>query len=508
MTISNLKRGLLFLAGCFISAIASASSSGIVPNYGAGANMMTITAQTALNPMTNTKKSGWWYVAGKLNDDQSIAHSFELILTRLSVLNGNAGLGSFGFTFQNAAGKNLYLWNGYDNGSLLVHYPIGQLSATPAGSGDFSVSVKPFFTSAPGQLSPHFKLYHDPADTKHIAGEVGAHYKLIGTGYADVGASQHHFQLVTYSVSVDLVDKRGFVPEGYAGYVGPTPANPSISAKVASSWEMAMPDLHVLSWTVTISPAGKVASNAPVQHTLTFQNNSAAQKNSLWMDRQVLYPNPNANGPSNSSQVLQQIAMAKMNQVKNPEVALAPSRPLYHGTWMAFCLNKGVYKGFCGNVAAFWKPGTSTEDMNSNHNAKGGFMNLYLPAASGKTGLAQMGGEVSEELSFQPHKVEKPYRIKNKSVFTSSVSNNVYANTVMLTLYKSTPINAVLNANKRKAQTIRLRFTALSDQAENILLTPSQGAYYEGAATVSVCVHGHCKPVGTAFIEQMGYPQS
>lgn len=443
-----------------------------------------------------------------LSDQNNALHSIEIVLFRVPMLDSAIGGGSVGFTFENSAGKTLYLWTNYGNKEMMADFPVGEFNATPAGDGKYNISVTPFPF---GNQNPgfNFVLQHDPADTNHIAGELNAKYILTANGIAQVGAAQNNLQLVQYSFQGSMTDQRGLMPEGYGGYVGPVPGQ-TVSANVSASWELALPQLALNNWKMTISPVGKAANNAPIQKPLEFEN-ATSQKNIMWLDRQVLYPSAAKDQTRNVSGI-QSIAQSKQNGVNAPSTSnttATNSQQLYHGTWMSFCLNKGAYKGHCGDIVAFWQSGVTTAAMDSDHTATGGFMNLFLPNNKGEKNPPQPGGVITESLSFAKGTVTKPYRIKNdpKGVYTSPVSGNHYAQIVYVTLRRGTIINAALNHRSAHAKEITLRFQTLSQQTENVMLANSD-AFYEGAATVSVCEKHHsCQPIGAGFVEQMGYSQ-
>ncbi len=484
---------------------------GIVPKYTPGGALPSISAQDALNPMLNTKKNGWWYLTGLLKDQQHTnakfqQHSLQITLVKIPFLLGAIGTGSMAFSFKNVDGQTLYLWNDYANKTMLSHFPVGNFNWKPAGSGQFQIDITPFKISTLNTVKPnfHFNFSKDPVDTKHIAGAFNASYQLSAHGLAQIGGAQHKIQTVYFQFHATVFDKRGLVPEGYAGYVGPTPWDKHVFSDANSSWELAMPQLKLTSWQMTITPTDS-SNQSLLKSSVSFSNNNAKQKDMLWLDRQVLYPAKQSLLTSS----IQEIARQKENGIKTPVVSITGGvKQLYHGTWMSFCFNKEPYKGYCGNLAVFWQPNTLTAEMDSDNNATHGFMNLYLPVEKTKTQPFQAGGLISENLYFNGNHPITPYRVQNEAsnTFASKVSGNHYAQTVFVTLRKHTPVNALLTLkNTDSSKDLLLKFTAISRVTEDVMLTNAD-AFFEGAGIVSLCVNkNNCTPIGTGFMEQMGY---
>lgn len=480
-----MKKILCFLSLFTLNCAAWAISQN-QPAYQPGGSVGAITLYDALSPMTNLNGAGWWYFVGLTHDQQNAAHSLQVMILNTQFLGTNYGIGALGFTFKNASGQTLYLWNLYPDINSLIHYPIAPLQYTNADQNNYQLQIQSDNTSN----TFLYQFAHDTNDVAHHVGEIGATYNLAASGYAEIGAAQNQLQLVQYQLSMRIEDQRGFVPEGDDGYVGSS--NAPASQFKQNSWEMTMPSLKILQWTMTISPTNSNTPNPLLTQSVTFQNNQPTD--TLWLDRQML------DKPTSVTELVQ-------NKINQSAMSNIQTEPLYRGTWMAFCLNRAPFKHVCGDAVAFWKSGVATDSMDSDTTALAGFFNLFTPD-SGENGLPkQTGNTLTENLFINGDTKLLPYRIVNSAdgVFTSPLTGHVYAQVINLTVRSHTLFSAYLNTldHDHHGKYV-LRFVGLSKQTENVMLN-NQNGYYEGAARVLLCDADDCKPVGTGFVEQMGY---
>lgn len=467
-----------------------AAADPTTPNYVPGGALPPLSVFDVLNPMPQMNGTGWWYFAGLVRDQHSDPHSLQVTLFRTSIGDNHlVGVGGIAFTFQTSTGDSLYLWNLYPSMNMLIHYPVAQMSYASASQSNFHLTVQ---SDASHAASPFlYQFAHDTTDQDHIAGQLNARYTLSANGVAEVGAAQNQPQLVKYQLSMTLQDARGLVEEGNGGYVGVPPQ---------VSWEFAMPNMRVLHWEMRVEPVGDVTPQSPLKDAVTFTSDDKNQ-NRIWLDRQVL-DTLSDHPTTQSANAIQHVAEQKASQ------------PLYHGTWMAFCLDQQPFQGICGVATAFWRPNTQTAAMNSDVNADAGFMNLYTPDSNNTGFPKQVGNALTEVLSIQDDQKELPYQIINdpNSVYRSPVSGISYAQDVSVVLKKDSVFAALFNAWQHHSdqQDIVLKFHGISQQTENSLLDPHNG-FYEGAAMVSLCSEKmpvdstSCREIGTGFLEQMGY---
>lgn len=446
-------------------------SSTCPPAYTPGGTLSYATVTDAYNPI-DCMDTEWWYFVGNLNDQYQQQHSLQLNVFRKKINTTSVGAGTLGFTFK-YKGVDTYLWTAYPDN--LLSSP-GVFNATDASNNDYQINV-----DGP---NIHYHFQHDPSDNLHRIGQVGAHYILSADGLGRIGTTQLNpinGQAVRYQFNATVVDQRGMMPEGYNGFVG--------TADVPASWEWAAPDMSTTSWSINIFDQSS--------NQLIYQaGNTKPAHNQIWLDRQSLYE-PADKSPTNATQAIKD--------------SLQKSSQLYLGTWMSFCLDNKPYKGLCGVAVAFWQPDVATSDMDSDINAINGFLETYLP--SSKT---EQGNTLSAYLADRDNKKPKhsAYRITNdsNSVFVSPLSGRHFAKRVMLILDNKHLTGAAVQAHyhQKLNQAIALKFEVLSTHTENVMFDP-ENAFYEGAANVYLCTsaNGPCdsSPIGTGFVEQMGYPK-
>lgn len=487
----NIGLGVLLL----YSVVSTAST--VAPAYAPGGSVSPISLYDAMSPLPQLKGPGWWYFVGLLHDQQNSPHSLQLTLIRDNFGATMYGIGAIGFTFHDSHGNTAYLWNMYPNVYAMVNYPIGPLTSTPASQPDFKLQIQ----AGQSQFSPGFsyQFSHDPTDNLMV-GQIGAKYHFTAQSVAEVGVAQNTPQYVQYQLQMTLQDQRGLVPEGYNGFVGTAfSTNPSLT----ETWEMAMPNMHVVQWTMTITPMGKITPASPVQQVMTFtgQTNSSDH---MWLDRQV--ENQGAS-VDDLNDVLQQ----KIEGHQAVHVQGSNMKQMYHGTWMAFCLDKKPFKNVCGDATAFWQHDVTTSQMDSDQNATGGFMNLFTPDSNAKGFPIKVGSALTEELTVSGAQKDLPYHVQNDAsgLVQSPITKNIYDKTVYVTIRKNTLFSAMLDQLSGSVghdQKYSLKFDALSGKTENVIFSNNDG-YYEDAATVSLCTADKksCQPIGTGFMEQMGY---
>lgn len=455
------------------------------PVYQPGGAMPNLSVYDALSPLPTLNGAGWWYFVGLLHDDQKQDHSLQAMIIRNNFGSTPYGIGAIGFTFQNTQGQTLYLWNLYPDINSLVHYPIAPLSSTNADQNNYQVSIQSTSSNNPFL----YQFAHDVNDVSHRVGQIGAKYFLKTNGDAEIGAAQNNLELVRYQLTMTLEDKRGVMPEGDNGFVG---SNAAHLKNAQNSWEWTAPNLRVVKWKMIISPAQTVPTNALLTQTMTFKNNQPV--NRVWLDRQIL----------NKDSMVTTLMQNKLNALSS----VGNNKPLYHGTWMSFCLDKAPFNNICGDAVAFWKNNTPTNLMNSNQTATGGFINIFTPDSNGVGMPIQVGTTLTETLTVNGSIKSLPYDIVNdpNSVFQSPLSDHNYAQTVYVRLHKNTLIPVYLNTldSENENGGYTLKFVALSKQTENVMLSDQSG-YYEGAANVYLCKDGECVKAGTGFMEQMGY---
>ncbi len=438
--------------------LADTPSAACPPNITAGGTLSYLNVIDANGPMP-CMDIGWWYFVGLMQDQQGQAHSIQINLFRKSLGSyGSAGAGSIGFTY-NDAGHKYYLWSSYPNDLLKT---IGSFAPTVTTKNNLDINV------STQSMSYHF--YHNPNDTTHQIGQAGAQYILSARGQARIGVTQMqplNGHVVSFNTLLHLTDQRGLLPEGKNGFIG--------TKDVKSSWEFGAPDLRVTDWAMTIDD--------PTHSTPLHFNSTTEQANRIWYDRQVLY---------------------KKN-MSTAHADLANGSTLYRGTWMSFCFNQKPLKGYCGVAVAFWNKGIATKDMDSASNAYGGFLNLYTPISDGNSG--NVITDINEPNSS--HKFSG-YRIQNDrtATFHSQLSPNVYDRSVYLTIDPTSSAGAIINAKRHNNSPLRVKLTTSSPLTENVMYD-IKNAFYEGAATVSLCTDDSdqvcATPLGTGFVEQMGY---
>ncbi len=450
--------------------------------------------------------TGWWYIVGLLNDQSDQQHSLQVNLFRHNLsqnYNSAVGAGAIGFSF-NHNNQPMYLLSTYgDNMLTAVGNSIGAFHAPTVTPKQFSIEVKPF-SFMPSDINYQFSYV--PSTNAPLLGQLNANYQLNAKGignifYKDAAKNTLASQTVQYNLTTSLTDKRGLVPEGYNGYVGINPNN--------ASWELAAPNLQVNNWTLTITPLSKTGR---LQETLTFTNaDNQASTDRLWYDRQVINPSTSAKHPY--AIAMKAIENYQQNNPASVTTSTNSTSQLYRGTWMSFCLNKTKLKGTCGTAVAFWQNGIATKNMNSKKNATQGFMNIYTPVDQTK-GSSEIGNTLSVILP-KPISNNPAYIIQNDkhSTFSSIISKglNTYARIVYVTINPDSSIGAVL---KQKAPSLFnsqliLKFETISPLTEDVMFTTSN-AFFEGAANIYRCQRiGQChnNPIGTGFVEQMGYSQ-
>lgn len=502
---NKFKKSCITITIFFTLIPAAYASATISPIYTPGGALSNLSVFDIYNPMSTLTGPGWWYFVGLLNDQQKQMHSLQVVITRANFEDTNMlGIGSLGFTFKSLHGNNLYLWNLYPDLNSLVHYSIAPLYFNAAKENNFKVGLQ---SDANDQFNPFlYEFSHEPADTKHAVGQIGSRYFLTANGFGEIGANQHNSQLVQYRLKLTVKDQRGMLPEGEGGFVSSDLVN-SKSMNFNNSWEFATPNLRVLQWEMTITPIGKITPQSPLQQTMVFHNDSS--KDHIWLDRQIL--NNSTNAPDTSSSAINELVQQKILHENPQNMMNTPEKPLYHGTWMSFCLNKKPLNGICGVAVALWNNDVTTVSMDTAINAEGGFMNLFTPDSNGKGFPLRVGSTETELLSIQGQNKDLPYRIQNDptETFQSPLSNHVYAQRVYVTLNKGTVFSSILNSfthQENSNKSYVLEFQAISKQAENVMVS-YDNAYYEGAAIVSLCSQSRdqCHPVGTGFMEQMGY---
>lgn len=422
--------------------------------------------------------TGWWYLVGLLQDQKGALHSLQFNIFRKKLWQDAAmGLGTIGFSYQEN-GQDYYLWTAYPDAAVSS---VGAFDAPRTTKNEFSLTVS----------SPmlNYRFYHDPADTAHAVGQLGARYVLSASGRGRVGVtrlSPLNGKAAHYQWQATLVDRRGLLPEAHNGLVG--------NQSNHNSWELAVPKMKVQHWQMVITyDDGSEAR----------EFSSASGADHLWFDRQVLYQ---ADTTTSHAGLMQGVAQLRQTygQAVSPAV---DAKPLYRGTWMSFCLDEGWYKGFCGVAVAFWQPGVATGAMDSQLNATYGFANLYTaikPSEPGDT-LTAFLPEGDDRAS-----VPMPYRIVNEAekTFVSPRTGHHYAGRVYLHFNPGATLGAVLHAAaKGQPGPLWLRFDVQSRQTENLMFFVGN-SFYEGAATVRLCqARGKCDETvtGTGFVEQMGY---
>lgn len=432
------------------------------PLYTTGGSVSYLNVLEANAPMP-CMDIGWWYFVGGLSDQQGEQHSLQLTLFRKRLTDqASVGAGITGFSF-NRDGVPTYLWTGYPQDVLSA---AGQFSAPKVDRSTMSIDVQ-------GALAS-FHFAHDPEDTSHRIGEVGARYFITAKGLGRIGVSRLqpvNGDQVSYNFNATVVDQRGMVPEAYNGYVG--------TKDVHASWELGMPSLKTTHWSMQMTEltSGKHYNFSADEHVA----------NRLWYDRQVLLHGKNS-----------------PEQQASTVLSKAASDVLYHGTWMSFCLDQAPYNGVCGVAVAFWDDGVSAKAMDSDSNAFNGFMDLYTPVSK-----TTQGNTLTMFLADRDnHKpvFGSPFRIKNdsESVFVDPLSAGHFAQSVTVSINPSSVIGRVLSEDSKP---LSLKFEAISKRTVNVMFSESN-AFYEGAAKVSICSSdGECRLAGNGFIEQMGYAQ-
>ncbi|MDF1795751.1 MAG: lipocalin-like domain-containing protein [Coxiellaceae bacterium] len=428
------------------------------PELTAGGSLSYLSVLDANAPMP-CMDIGWWYFVGLMQDQQNNQHSLQVNLFRKSLGGyGPAGAGSIGFTY-NDNGQNYYLWSSFPNDILTT---LGQFKATTTTKQNLDIDVS--------TKSMHYHFYHDSKDTAHSVGQVGARYILVAQGKARVGVTQLQpldGHIVAFNTTLNLEDQRGLLPEGQNGYIG--------TKDVKSSWEFGAPNLSVKQWSMTIIDSHR-SSRLPLHFS-----GSTSQNNRIWYDRQVLYK--------------------KQSQLTHSQMISGDT--LYRGTWMSFCLNQSPLQNYCGVAVAFWQNGVATSDMDTDKNAIGGFLNIYTPTTDGNS-----GNQLNDIIPTNSTNGFQGYRIQNdpNATFHSALSANVYDRSVYLTINPSSSAGAVMNAQRHSTTPLRLKLTTISPLTENVMYTVSN-AFYEGAANIYLCdANNNCNtPLGTGFVEQMGY---
>ena len=437
-----------------------------------GGTLSYATVSDAYNPI-DCMDTEWWYFVGNLTDQKQQQHSLQLNLFRKSFNTLSVGAGTLGFTFKHN-NQDTYLWTAYPDN--LLSSP-GTFNAADAQRNDYHIKV-----DGP---TIHYNFRHDPNDNQHRIGQVGARYTLSANGLGHIGTSRlspNNGQAIHYQFHATLIDQRGMMPEGHNGFIG--------TASAPASWEWAAPAMTTSSWSINIFDQ--------TNNQLIYQSgNTKAKHNRIWLDRQSLYHVDRTNKIRNTTQAI--------------KASLQKSSQLYLGTWMSFCLDEKPYKSLCGVAVAFWQPGTQTASMDSDRDAKNGFIDTYLPASN-----TELGNTLTAFLAGKDNKKPKrrSYHITNdaSSVFVSSLSHRHFSKRVILTIDNKKLIGAAIQAHYHQPtnQAIVLKFEALSLHTENVMFDP-QNAFYEGAANVYLCksAQGLCStnPIGTGFIEQMGYPK-
>lgn len=484
--------GLLLITAALFTLFQSnnANASRFIPSYSPGGSLSPINVKDALLPIKQTTGSSWWYLGGLLKDSNQQAHSLQLTLIQKKFLNTLYGIGSIGFTFQNNLGKTVYLWNIYSDPTMILHYSIAPLQYIAKANPHFDLHIT---SSKNDSFNPFF--YDIRQNSKKNLGQIGTHYFVKAQGFGEVGVKQNNSEFIKYDLQMNLVDQRGLVPEGLNGFVD----GQSFHSKTNfnTSWEFGMPNLKVENWTLRITPVRKINRQSLIQHTLTFRNN-ISDSNRIWLDRQMLN--------NTHSHNLQNMIVAYQTKASS---VVATDSPLYTGTWMSFCLDKKPFQGLCGVAVAFWNNNIPTAEMNSDRNSIGGFMNLYTRDSNDQGFPVQVGSTLTEILSIDKDQKDLPYQIKNDptSIFQSPYSQHHYAQTVIVSLRTNSLFANVFNSFIPNAFLVHhwtLKFQALSTQTENVILNQND-AFYEGAATVSLCNDDGCTPFGTGFMEQMGY---
>ncbi len=471
------------------------------PEYSLSGSLSPMSIYDALSPMPCMNDSGWWYFVGLIHDDQHQAHSLQYQIIRHPIYQSAFGLGILGFSF-NYDNKSYYLWNASPD---IFFNSLGCIKDEKATPNQFEIKLNNCqftqFKQNANMTSFHDYFQHDPTDTTHSVGQLHARYILDANGLGTIMTSATTSELVNYQLHFTLQDNTGLLPEGFNGFVGPINSSmDSSSGKL--SWEYTMPEMQPLSWNITITP---IYTDGTIKHPLTFQHQLKSDDH-LWMDRQTLYQ-PQQNSTNHQPYAK---AMTKIeNKLLSIDTNTNPSQELYFGTWMAFCIHHGKHKNTCGDVTAFWQPGTATNKMDSNINATHGFFNLF--SISNK---ANQQMPVSNNLTalISPDKNQFPYRVINdpRAVFTSGLSGHHYAKVVYVTIDRDSNIGRLLtNDRYRSTEPIVLKFIALSKKTENKLVD-NNNVFYEGAAKIALCdsidpYNQYCQKIGSGFIEQMGY---
>lgn len=473
------------------------TASPVTPAYVPGGSVSPISLYNAMSPLPQLKGPGWWYFVGLLHDQQYARHSLQLTLFRVNFGATMYGIGAIGFTFRDSHGNTDYLWNMYPDVYAMINYPFGPLMSTPAAQSDFKLQIQ----ADPNPLSNGFsyQFSHDPTDNLMV-GQIGAQYHFTAQSVAEIGVAQNNPQYVQYQLQMTLQDQRGLLPEGYSGFVGtPFSQDPSL----LKTWEMAMPNMRAVQWTMSITPMGKITPASPVQKTMTF-NAQVNSSDHVWLDRQI--ENKGA-----SADYLNQMVQQKIEGDPTMHVQANNMKQMYYGTWMAFCLDKKPFQNLCGDATAFWQHDVTTVQMDSDQNATSGFMNLFTPDSNAKEFPTKVGSTLTEVLTVSGAQKDLPYRIQNDAngLVQSPITKNIYDKTVTVTIRKNTLFSAILDqlsGSISHDQKYVLKFDALSGKTENVTFSNNYG-YYEGAATVSLCTADKksCQPVGTGFMEQMGY---
>ena len=188
-------------------------------------------------------------------------------------------------------GTSFHLTSTYGGDENLLQALANSLGVIKVQSANdtFGLAVYPFFDKGPNATIA-FHLAQSPQTPSMYVGylgQPGSRYTMDASGYAFLtqctASTESDTVLFQYEITLQMVDERGFVQEGWGAFVGVDPCNPK-SAGGSISVEYAQPRLRVKSWEVKLTNTEPGKPGFESQYTFSGTDGS----DHLWMDRQAL----------------------------------------------------------------------------------------------------------------------------------------------------------------------------------------------------------------------------
>lgn len=513
----------------------------------------------------------WWFYVGLLQDEQGADHSFELTFIEPGGLPGDTGLTAVDFDFTFASkGHNFHATSTYGGDDLPN---ILQSVINTVGFGEVISQDKAYGINVNGLSGSSIQVSYDPAESRPTAsmffgqpGQPGAAYKLEGKGstwlwkYPDSGKGEA--APYQYSLTVNLVDERGLVPEGLGSYVGIDPIHQAADS-AQSSVEYAQPRLRVAGWAIALTRHPESLLKTLWEKLEGFEESYRFQgggdkSGHVWLDRQALFEASGTRHQQGRALISKTLAGAQkvlgLQQIQNiineskqgatqqpvashihnvasdlallSTVAQQDSKQLYLGCWLPVVLTEGAYAGSTLLFVAFWNKARAvanydTDQGDANPNS---FMNLYTGLLGPESADTHSAYTVSDLLNpmaaIAPNtKPENNYRIQFTKQFTS-IGNLTdpgrWASEIQVTVKAFSQARFALAAYAKRAGRAEasgvdrdLTFTikAVSPYTNTTMLSSEFSApIYEGASRIYA---EDGTEVGSGWIEQMvGNPGS